>query len=150
MEKNNNFKIPNRKNTSPIPIKGFLSLKLSVPFENHPSARGLVKSESKEKKNNIINLETNNNNKENKQISNFNFVLETVEEKIYQNEVFFQKNEKFENLNNNLNYPINKKCNFTKEEHDFDKDITNCIINNERSDVIINKFQEFANVKNSE
>ena len=39
---------PQRKYTSPNPIKGLLSLKQVIPFENHPSARGLMKGENED------------------------------------------------------------------------------------------------------
>ena len=136
MEEKENSKIPNRKNSTPIPIKNCLSFNQLIPFENHPSARGLKK----------------NDNKENKQTSNFQILLEPVDEVIYQNEVYFQKNENVENIENidcNFNNNNNKKSAFTKEEDEFDKDITNSIIRKEKDEIIINKFQYFVNIKNS-
>ena len=92
MEKKENFILPNRKNTSPIPINNFLSLKQLIPFENHPSARGLKKNEQTEKLPQSISISLEkNDDKENKQTSNFQILLEPIDEIIYQNEVYFQK-----------------------------------------------------------
>ena len=151
MEKKENYIIPNRKNTSPIPINNFLSLKKLIPFENHPSARGLMKNEQTEKLPQSIPISLKkNDNKENKQTSNFQILLEPVDEVIYQNEVYFQKNENEENIEyidyNSMNNN-NKKSDFTKEEEDFDKDITDSIIKKEKAKIIINKFQNFVNIK---
>jgi hypothetical protein len=151
MEKKENYIIPNRKNTSPIPINNFLSLKKLIPFENHPSARGLMKNEQTEKLPQSITIPLEkNDNKENKQSSDFKIILEKIDEKIYQNEVYFQKNENEENIEyidyNSMNNN-NKKSDFTKEEEDFDKDITDSIIKKEKAKIIINKFQNFVNIK---
>ena len=35
------------------------------------------------------------------------------------------------------------------KEYEFDKDITSSIQRNEKSNIIINKFENFANIKNS-
>ena len=150
MEKKENFILPNRKNTSPIPINNFLSLKQLIPFENHPSARGLKKNEQTEKLPQSISISLEkNDDKENKQTSNFQILLEPIDEIIYQNEVYFQKNENIENKDYNFKNN-NKKSNFTKEEDEFDKDITNSIIKKEKDEIIINKFQNFVNIKNSQ
>ena len=149
MEKKENFILPNRKNTSPIPINNFLSLKQLIPFENHPSARGLKKNEQTEKLPQSISISLEkNDDKENKQTSNFQILLEPIDEIIYQNEVYFQKNDNIENKDYNFKNN-NKKSNFTKEEDEFDKDITNSIIKKEKDEIIINKFQNFVNIKNS-
>ena len=124
MENNEKIKSPNRKHTSPTLINGFLSLKKLVPFEDHPSARGLMKEcNSNEPKSIFLEYNDNqiNKNVKSKNSSSFQFVLN----------------------------PIEKKSTFTKEEDEFDKDITNSIIRNEKSEVIINKFENFANIKNS-
>ena len=152
MEKNDKIKAPNRKNTSPTPINGFLSLKKLVPFEDHPSARGLMKEcNSSEPKSIFLEYNVNqiNNNVKSKNSSSFQFVLNPIEEKLYQNEIYYEKNENSDKINSDLNNPIEKKSTFTKEEDEFDKDITNSIIRNEKSEVIINKFKNFANIKNS-
>ena len=150
MEKKENFILPNRKNTSPIPINNFLSLKQLIPFENHPSARGLKKNEQTEKLPQSISISLEkNDDKENKQTSNFQILLEPIDEIIYQNEVYFQKNDNIENKDYNFKNN-NKKSNFTKEEDEFDKDITNSIIKKEKDEIIINKFQNFVNIKNSQ
>ena len=150
MEKKENFILPNRKNTSPIPINNFLSLKQLIPFENHPSARGLKKNEQTEKLPQSISISLEkNNDKENKQTSNFQILLEPIDQIIYQNEVYFQKNDNIENKDYNFKNN-NKKYNFTKEEDEFDKDITNSIIKKEKDEIIINKFQNFVNIKNSQ
>ena len=149
MEKKENFILPNRKNTSPIPINNFLSLKQLIPFENHPSARGLKKNEQTEKLPQSISISLEkNDDKENKQTSNFQILLEPIDQIIYQNEVYFQKNDNIENKDYNFKNN-NKKSNFTKEEDEFDKDITNSIIKKEKDEIIINKFQNFVNIKNS-
>ena len=151
MEKNDKIKAPNRKNTSPTPINGFLSLKKLVPFEDHPSARGLMKDcNSNESNSKFLDYNNNqlNNNFNSKKSSNFQFVLNPIEEKIYQNEIYYEKNENIDKINlSDLNNPIQKKSTFTKEEDEFDKDITNSIIRKENSEVIINKFKNFANIK---
>ena len=153
MEEKENSKIPNRKNSTPIPIKNCLSFNQLIPFENHPSARGLKKNEQTAKLPQSIPISLKkNDNKENKQTSNFQILLEPVDEVIYQNEVYFQKNENVENIENidcNFNNNNNKKSGFTKEEDQFDKDITNSIIRKEKDEIIINKFQYFVNIKNS-
>ena len=150
MEKKENFILPNRKNTSPIPINNFLSLKQLIPFENHPSARGLKKNEQTEKLPQSISISLEkNDDKENKQTSNFQILLEPIDQIIYQNEVYFQKNDNIENKYYNFKNN-NKKSNFTKEEDEFDKDITNSIIKKEKDEIIINKFQNFVNIKNSQ
>ena len=150
MEKKENFILPNRKNTSPIPINNFLSLKQLIPFENHPSARGLKKNEQTEKLPQSISISLEkNDDKENKQTSNFQILLEPIDQIIYQNEVYFQKNDNIENKDYNFKNN-NKKSNFTKEEDEFDKDITNSIIKKEKDEIIINKFQNFVNIKNSQ
>ena len=150
MEKKENFILPNRKNTSPIPINNFLSLKQLIPFENHPSARGLKKNEQTEKLHQSISISLEkNDDKENKQTSNFQILLEPIDQIIYQNEVYFQKNDNIENKDYNFKNN-NKKSNFTKEEDEFDKDITNSIIKKEKDEIIINKFQNFVNIKNSQ
>ena len=150
MEKKENFILPNRKNTSPNPINNFLSLKQLIPFENHPSARGLKKNEQTEKLPQSISISLEkNDDKENKQTSNFQILLEPIDQIIYQNEVYFQKNDNIENKDYNFKNN-NKKSNFTKEEDEFDKDITNSIIKKEKDEIIINKFQNFVNIKNSQ
>jgi hypothetical protein len=61
------------------------------------------------------------------------------------------KNNKINYNNNNclsIHYePMKKQNNFTKEEEEFDKDITHLIQKRENSEIIINKFQKFANCK---
>ena len=152
MEKNEKIKTPNRKHTSPTPINGFLSLKKLVPFEDHPSARGLMKECNTNELKSVY-LEYNNNqinkNVKSKNSSSFQFVLNPIEEKLYQNEIYYEKNENSDKINSDLNNPIEKKSTFTKEEDEFDKEITNSIIRKEKSEVIINKFENFANIKNS-
>ncbi len=152
MENNEKIKSPNRKHTSPTLINGFLSLKKLVPFEDHPSARGLMKEcNSNEPKSIFLEYNDNqiNKNVKSKNSSSFQFVLNPIEEKLYQNEIYYEKNENSDKINSDLNNPIEKKSTFTKEEDEFDKDITNSIIRNEKSEVIINKFKNFANIKNS-
>ena len=144
---------PQRKLTSPTSINGLLSLKPVIPFENHPSARGLMKKESSENiKHNIGNIEDNSiDNKKHiiKRNSDIQLTLNTIEDKIYQNEVYFQINDK-NSEKKNSNQIINPKTNtFTDREKEFDNDITSSIQRNEGSDVIINKFENFANIKNS-
>ena len=152
MEEKENSKIPNRKNSTPIPIKNCLSFNQLIPFENHPSARGLKNNEQIEKLPQSIPISLKkNDDKENKQTSNFQIHLEPVDEILYQNEVYFQKKENVENIEN-IDYKFNnnnKKSGFTKEEDQFDKDITNSIIRKEKDEIIINKFQYFVNIKNS-
>ena len=147
---NSTVKIPQRKNTSPVKLNGHLTFKSLIPFENHPSARGLKKNEQTEKLPQSISISLEkNDDKENKQTSNFQILLEPIDEIIYQNEVYFQKNENIENKDYNFKNN-NKKSNFTKEEDEFDKDITNSIIKKEKDEIIINKFQNFVNIKNSQ
>lgn len=142
---------PQRKYTSPNPIKGLLSLKQVIPFENHPSARGLMKGEnedSQSEKN--IKEENNDNPKPSKRKSDFQISLNTIDDKIFQNEVYFEKNKNVSQDNNNCYcIQIPKKNTFNEKENEFDKDITSSIQRNEKSDVIINKFENFANIKNS-
>ncbi len=144
---------PQRKLTSPTSINGLLSLKPVIPFENHPSARGLMKKESSENiKHNIGNIEDNSiDNKKNiiKRNSDIQLTLNTIEDKIYQNEIYFQINDNYseKKITNQIINP--KKNTFTDREKEFDNDITSSIQKNEGSDVIINKFENFANIKNS-
>lgn len=61
-----------------------------------------------------------------------------------------KKNDNIDKQNlSDFNNSIQKKSTFTKEEDEFDKEITNSIIRKEKSEVIINKFENFANIKNS-
>ncbi len=144
---------PQRKLTSPTSINGLLSLKPVIPFENHPSARGLMKKESSENiKHNIGNIEDNSiDNKKNiiKRNSDIQLTLNTIEDKIYQNEIYFQINDDYseKKITNQIINP--KKNTFTDKEKEFDNEITGSIQRNEGSDVIINKFENFANIKNS-
>ena len=144
---------PQRKLTSPTSINGLLSLKPVIPFENHPSARGLMKKESSENiKHNIGNIEDNSiDNKKNiiKRNSDIQLTLNTIEDKIYQNEIYFQINDDYseKKITNQIINP--KKNTFTDREKEFDNDITSSIQKNEGSDVIINKFENFANINNS-
>ena len=141
----------NKESSTPIqklkhqPIKNFLSFTQTIAFDNHPSARGLNKEEEKNKS---TNLNINFTEKKNK---NCKITLDTVESEIFNNEIFYTKNNNINNNNNNclsINYePIKKQNNFTKEEEEFDKDITHLIQKRENSEIIINKFQKFANCK---
>ena len=154
MEKKENYIIPNRKNTSPIPINNFLSLKKLIPFENHPSARGLMKKESSENiKNNFLNIDDNSKEKNknfSKKSSDIRLTLNSIEDKIYQNEVYFQINDNYSEKNISVSQIINpKKNSFNEREKEFDNDITDSIQRKESSEVIINKFKNFANIKNS-
>ena len=148
-----NITNPQRKLTSPTTINGLLSLNPVIPFENHPSARGLMKKESSENiKHNIGNIEDNSiDNKKNiiKRNSDIQLTLNTIEDKIYQNEIYFQINDNYseKKISNQIINP--KKNTFTDREKEFDNDITSSIQKNEGSDVIINKFENFANIKNS-
>jgi len=142
-------------------IKNFLSFSTPIPYENHPSARGLKKNIEKEKgnnnfniliqtKNNFDNKEENNNIKKNS--SGFEFTLNYIDEKIYQNEVYYQKNNipssKNSCSNLSLNFiPVMKKNNFSQKEKEFDNEITESIKKRESSDIIVNKFTNFANCK---
>ncbi len=160
--------IPNIENPiskdlkSPIkPIKGFLSLSTPIPFDNHPSARGLKNDEDKKVEDikEKYNITINSNNKldnievndDKKQSTSFQFTLNYIEEKIFQNEVYYEKNENnsIKNASNlSLNFiPVKKKNTFTEKEKEFDEDITESIKNRESSDVIIKKFNSFANCK---
>ena len=145
---------PQRKLTSPTSINGLLSLKPVIPFENHPSARGLMKKESSENiKNNFLNIDDNSKEKNknfSKKSSDIRLTLNSIEDKIYQNEVYFQINDNYSEKNISTSQIINPKKNtFTDREKEFDNDITSSIQKNEGSDVIINKFKNFANIKNS-
>jgi len=144
------------------PIKGFLSLSNTIPFDNHPSARGLKKNENEKKENlkdnikiiNDLNIKLDNKevNDENKKSTSFKFSLNYIEEKIYQNEVYYQKkeNDSTKNYSSNLSLnfiPDDKKNIFTFKEKEFDNEITESIKKRESSDVIIKKFNIFANCK---
>ena len=85
-----------------------------------------------------------------KRKSDFEISLNTIDEKIFQNEVYFEKNENYSNhnkLSNSIQIP--KKNALSEKEYEFDKDITSSIQRNEKSDIIINKFKNFANIKTS-
>ena len=126
-----NIENPISKNLkSPIkPIKGFLSLSTPIPFDNHPSARGLKKDEDKkvEDKKEKYNTTINSNNKldnievndDKKQSTSFQFTLNYIEEKIFQNEVYYEKNENnsIKNASNlSLNFiPVKKKKYFYRK-----------------------------------
>ena len=126
-----NIENPISKNLkSPIkPIKGFLSLSTPIPFDNHPSARGLKKDEDKkvEDKKEKYNITINSNNKldnievndDKKQSTSFQFTLNYIEEKIFQNEVYYEKNENnsIKNTSNlSLNFiPVKKKKYFYRK-----------------------------------
>ena len=144
---------PQRKLTSPTSINGLLSLKPVIPFENHPSARGLMKKESSDNiKKNFENIDDNSKeNKKNisKKNSGIQLTLNTIEDKIFQNEVYFQINNNYSDKNISSHIINPKKNTFTDKEKEFDKEITGSIQRNEGSDVIINKFENFANIKNS-
>ena len=145
---------PQRKLTSPTSINGLLSLKPVIPFENHPSARGLMKKESSENiKNNFLNIDDNSEEKNknfSKKSSDIRLTLNSIEDKIYQNEVYFQINDNYSEKNISVSQIINpKKNSFNEREKEFDNDITDSIQRKESSEVIINKFKNFANIKNS-
>jgi hypothetical protein len=112
-----------------------------------------MKKESSENiKHNIGNIEDNSiDNKKNiiKRNSDIQLTLNTIEDKIYQNEIYFQINDNYseKKISNQIINP--KKNTFTDKEKEFDNEITGSIQRNEGSDVIINKFENFANIKNS-
>lgn len=145
IEANKELSIPIQK-LKHQPIKNFLSFNPTIAFDNHPSARGLKKEEEENKS---TNLNINFTEKKNK---NIKITLDSVESEIYNNEIFYTKNNDINNNPNNnclsINYePIKKQNTFTKEEEEFDKDITHLIQKRENSEIIINKFQKFANCK---
>ena len=91
-----NITNPQTKLTSPTTINGLLSLNPVIPFENHPSARGLMKNGNEEIK--IENLyykyilEENKFNSDNQNINsytNFTLSLNPIENKLYQNEIYY-------------------------------------------------------------
>ena len=150
-------KIPQRKNTSPVKLNSHLSFQPLIPFENHPSARGLKKNNNEESKLekmsniNILNEDNQlNSDKQNiKKGNNFTLYLNPIEDKIYQNEVYYTKNDNYCNDINYDNTEIKKKSTLSEKEEQFDREITKSIQNNEKSDIIINKFKNFANIKNN-
>ncbi len=150
---NSIVKIPQRKNTSPVKLNGHLTFKSLIPFENHPSARGLMKNNNEESNienlSKYINQENELNSDKQNDSNNFKFSLNSVENKIYENEVYYEKNDNIINDINQDNIEIKKKSTFTEKEEQFDKEITESIQNNEKSDIIINKFKNFANLKNN-
>jgi hypothetical protein len=146
IETNTNAKTPNQKLITPIkPFSNFLSLTPTIAFDNHPSARGLKKDENEENKKSNLN-----NNLIEKKNSKFKITLDSVDSKLYNNEVFFTQKDDMNNNNSCLSInsqPIKKQNNFTKEEEVFDNDITHLIKKRENSEIILNKFQKFANCK---
>ena len=141
---------------SPKPIKGFLSLSTQIPFDNHPSARGLKKDEKEEDLKDKFNINIISNNKidnievndDKKKTNSFKFTLNYIEEKIFQNEVYYEKNVNYSQKTNlSLNFIPKKKNTFTQKEKEFDDDINESIKKRESSDVIIKKFNKFANCK---
>ncbi len=143
---------------SPKPIKGFLSLSTQIPFDNHPSARGLKKDEKEEDLKDKFNINIISNNKidnievndDKKKTNSFKFTLNYIEEKIFQNEVYYEKNDNYSTKNSSnlsLNFIPEKKNTFTQKEKEFDDNITESIKKRESSDVIIKKFNKFATCK---
>ena len=166
-EKNNFLK--NNKNIREYKPKKktHLSFKSIKPFERHPSVARLILTDSQENLKNDINnnfiVEINNNNINNdnnddknklgnsheRSKSTFEFRVHTIEEKLYQNEVFYTKNE---NPNNNskklsINYCNPKLNKFTEKEIILDKEITKDIQNGEDTDNIINKISNYVILK---
>ena len=148
---------PQRKKISSVILNNHLSIEQLIPFENHPSARGLMKNGNEEIK--IENLcykyilEENKFNSDNQNINsytNFTLSLNPIENKLYQNEIYYEKNNYCSKDINYDNIEIKKKSTFTEKEEQFDKEIINSIKNNEKSDAIINKFQNFVNIKKNE
>jgi len=165
----NNFLKNNKKNKA-IKKNTLLTFECMKPFERHPSVTRLIESKdnhSAEKNNNFkveINYSDNNsnnndNNKNNNNNKNherskstFEFRVHTIEEKIYQNEVFYTPNENPNKISNHKTsknlLSINPKLNkFNEKEFNFDKEITKDIQNGEDSENIINKISNFAFLK---
>jgi len=166
----NNFLINNKNKREYKPKKKtHLSFKSIKPFERHPSVARLILTDSqenikKDNNNNFI-VEINNNNVNNdddkddktklgnsheRSKSTFEFRVHTIEEKLYQNEVFYTKNENPNNNNSkklSINYCNPKLNRFTEKEIILDKEITKDIQNGEDTDNIINKISNFVILK---
>ena len=166
-EKNNFLKTNKLKNQTKPKKKPHLSFKSIIPFEKHPSVSNLILEETQEKEqiNNNFIVEINNNNNNNinndcidnknnsheRSKSTFEFRVHKIEEKLYQNEVFYTKNEN-PKKNNSKKLTINYKPKldrFSEKDKYIDKEITKDIQNGEDSENIINKISNFVILKKS-
>ncbi len=167
-EKNNFLKTNKLKNQTKPKKKPHLSFKSIIPFEKHPSVSNLIleDTQEKEKINNNFIVEINNNNNNNninndctdnknsheRSKSTFEFRVNKIEEKLYQNEVFYTKNENPKKNNSKkltVNYCNAKLNRFSEKDKFIDKEITKDIQNGEDSENIINKISNFVILKKS-
>ena len=156
----------NKLNNLIKPQRKLLSFNKTKAFERHPSANGLmVKDDSElnnkiENKNFIFNIvkEEGENETDKKKFENvniderkkscftFQFKIQKIEQKLFNDEVFYTKNENVENENNKEKkekkfFPNNHKLyEFSEEDKKLDSEITKAIQSREKEDVIINKI----------
>ena len=159
-ENNNDNKEENRNILKPQ--KKYLSFNKLKAFERHPSVNGLMKqdldSPPKEEKLNffcVVKEENENENdsenliKENnprKKSSNvFEFKIQKIKEKIFNDEVYYTKNENNEtneeHKSEEKHFPNNHQLyEFSEGDKILDYEITKAIQKGEKEDVIINKI----------
>ena len=152
----------NNSNNTIKPQRKFLSFTKTKAFERHPSANGLLVKDDSEIKNKIEDTnffcnvvqeenenETEKNNlekiKDERKKSCFQFQIQKIEEKLFQDEIFYTKNENLEkekkegkkekNIYNN-----HKLYEFSEADKMLDKEITQAIQKGEKEDNIINKI----------
>ena len=167
-EKNHFLKNNKNKREYKPEKKTHLSFKSIKPFERHPSVTRLMYNDSqenlqKDNNNNFIVVLNNNNiinndniddknklgNSHERSKSTFEFRVRTVEDKLYQNEVFYTKNENPNQNSKKLtkNYCYPKLNRFSEKEIILDKEITKDMQNGENSENIINKISNFVILK---
>ena len=157
-ENNNDNKEENRNILKPQ--KKYLSFNKLKAFERHPSVNGLMKqdldSPPKEEKLNFFCVvkEENENDSENlikennprKKSSNvFEFKIQKIKEKIFNDEVYYTKNENIdtneEHKSEEKHFPNNHQLyEFSEGDKILDYEITKAIQKGEKEDVIINKI----------
>ena len=144
------------------PKKKFLSFNKKNPFERHPSVNGLLIKDDNDipKKKEDLNFictvvnEENESNSDNKNKDGkrnsccvFEFKIQKIEEKLFQDEVYYIKNENVETKNDNCKeekkiFPNNHQLyEFSEAEKKLDKEITEAIQKGEKDDTIISKIK---------
>jgi hypothetical protein len=163
MNNENKIEDNNKKNNIPRPKKKFLSFSKKNPFERHPSANGLMIKDDNDiskkcdKDLNFICTVVNEENELNSEEQNkegkrnscvFEFKIQKIEEKLFQDEVFYTKNENVENNNNKSSksekkiFPNNHQLyEFSEGDKKLDKEITDAIQKGEKEDNIISKIK---------
>ncbi len=158
MNKDNKIEDNNKINIQ-RPKKKFLSFNKKNPFERHPSANGLMIKDDTDirektdkdlnfictavKEENELNSEENKDGKRNSYV--FEFKIQKIEEKLFNDEVFYTKNENVEYNNSKSEkkiFPNNHQLyEFSEGDKKLDKEITDAIQKGEKEDNIISKIK---------